>query len=205
MLHKFVLGPTAFSLLKDLMALDVLKDFYLVGGTALALQIGHRESIDLDLFCDSAFDQDLILSELPHPFEVGPRSKIMMGIYMNKVKTDFVQYPFPRKNPLVNVEEIRMADKLEIAAMKLWAITRRGSRKDFIDIYFLLQFFPLKEMIEFFKIKFEGVDLFMVLRSLKYFADAEEDPMPIMYSKDRWETMKQKVSDEVDVYLRNRN
>ena len=175
MLQRQAVEPETLSLLKDLMVMPVLADFYLVGGTALALQIGHRKSIDLDLFCDSPHDQESIVNALPIPYDQFSRSEVFLGVNVKGVKCDFVKYLYPRIQPLVEIEGIRMASLLEISAMKLWAITRRGSKKDFIDLYFLLDHFTFKEMFEFFQRKFPSIEPFMVLRSLTWFEDAEEE------------------------------
>jgi hypothetical protein len=205
MLQRKAVDPETLSLLKELMALPELSDFYLVGGTALALQIGHRKSIDLDLFCDSAvaFDQDTIIQVMPQPFTEFARSEVFLGIHIREVKCDFVKYPFPRIDPLVIREEVRMASMIEIAAMKLWAITRRGSKKDFIDLYFLLKRYSLKEMFDFFRKKFPSVESLMVIRSLTWFEDAEEDLDPVMMDTTSWETIKSGIRETVNSFMSN--
>lgn len=203
MLQKRTVEPATFSLLKELMGLPILESFYLVGGTALALQIGHRKSIDLDLFCDKEHDQEAIINALPEPKQEFGRGGVFLGLYIREVKCNFVKYLFPRIEPLIVEEGIRMASPMEIAGMKLWAITRRGSKKDFIDLYFLLKQFSLEEMISFFKKKFPSVEPFMVIRSLTYFQDAEEEADPEMFSDVSWKEMKEEVKRKVESFLRN--
>ena len=183
------------------MNLPELADFYLVGGTALALQIGHRKSIDIDPFCDSAHDQEKIVHALPTPKVEFARSSVFLGVTVNGVKCDFVKFLFPRIEPLLVVEGVRMAQSIEISAMKLWAITQRGSKKDFIDLYFLLKQFSFEEMFEFFKRKFPSIEPFMVLRSLTWFGDAEEDLDPFMLEPITWEDMKQGLIAEIEEYM----
>ena len=183
------------------MKLPVLADFYLVGGTALALQIGHRKSIDLDLFCDSSHDQEQIVQVLPIPKVEFARTPVFLGVTVNGVKCDFVKFLFPRIEPLLEVEGVRMAKPIEISAMKLWAITQRGSKKDFIDLYFLLKQFSFEEMFEFFRRKFSSIEPFMVLRSFTWFGDAEEDLDPFMLEPITWEEIKDGLVEEIEEYM----
>jgi predicted nucleotidyltransferase component of viral defense system len=182
--------------------LPVLAPFYLVGGTALALQFGHRKSIDLDFFCDEAHDQEEIIAALPEPKMEFGRGKVFLGLYVNEVKCDFVHFMFPRVKELIIEEGIRMASPLEIAAMKLWAITRRGAKKDFIDLYFLMEQFSLKEMLDFFARKFPTIEPFMVIRSLTYFEDADQESDPEMYINISWADIKEAVQNRVELLLR---
>lgn len=201
MLQNQAVEPATLSLLKELMNLPLLEDFYLVGGTALALQLGHRKSIDLDLFCDAEHDQDAILATLPKPYEEFSRSNVFLGCHIKGVKCDFVKYLFPRIEPLVIIEGVRMASLLEIASMKLWAITRRGSKKDFVDLYFLLKIFSLNEMLIFFRKKFDSIEPFMVVRSLTWFEDAEEDFDPVMLENVTWKVVKTEIVKVVTQFL----
>lgn len=185
------------------MALPILESFYLVGGTALALQLGHRKSIDLDLFCDVDHDQDAIIKSLPNPKREFGRGTVFLGLYIQEVKCDFVKYPFPRIEPLIVTEGVRMASPMEIAGMKLWAITRRGAKKDFIDLHFLLEQFSLKEMLEFFRQKFPTIEPFMVIRSLTYFEDADEEVDPEMFMDISWEKVKVGIRNTVEAFLKS--
>ena len=201
MLHREAVEPATLSLLKEIMALPVMQEFYLVGGTSLALQIGHRKSIDLDLFCDENHDQEAILNSLPHPYEEFSRSSVFLGCNVQGVKCDFVKYPFPRIEPLILEEGIRMASPLEIAGMKCWAITRRGSKKDFVDLYFLLKLFSLEKILHFFQQKFPTIEPFMLVRSLTWFGDAESDFDPEMIVDLSWDQVKEEISSTVRVFL----
>ena len=165
------------------------------------MQIGHRESVDLDLFCESGYDQDKIYESLPQPNEKFSQSEVFLGVNIRGVKCDFVKYSFPRIEPLVIEDGIRMASSLEIAGMKLWAITRRGSKKDFIDLYFLLKQYSLDEMVTFFRRKFPNIEPFMVLRSLTWFEDAEENPTPEIYHDIEWEEIKETINKAANKYL----
>ncbi len=204
MLQRAAVLPGTLSLLKELMDHPELKDFYLVGGTALALQIGHRDTIDIDLFSDQPLDFDQITSALPEDYMEFSRSKVFFGVKVDGVKCDFVSYPFSRQLPLLVEEGIRMAQPLEIAAMKLWAITRRGAKKDFWDLYFLLKMHGLPEIMKFFVTKFPNVQPLMVARSLSFFDDADRDldPMPIIPVE--WEIVKAEIRKQIKSLLLNR-
>jgi predicted nucleotidyltransferase component of viral defense system len=171
----------------------------LVGGTALALQLGHRESIDLDLFGTMQYDKTEILEVLGKQFEVKilDDSKRIHIFNINGVKVDFVEYPYDWIYPLVEEEGVRTAGKKEIAAMKLEAICNRGTRKDFVDIYFLLEHFTLSQMLEFHLRKYKTDSSFMILRSLTYFEDAEKIAMPRMLIPTDWEDVKGNIREAV--------
>ena len=174
-------------------------DFLLVGGTSLALQIGHRNSIDIDLFGNYEINEELFTKTLNEfgTFEVYKRSKNILITSINGVKTDFVNYQYPLLKEYLIIDNIRMASKEDIAAMKLNAISGRGSKKDFIDLFFLLNEFTLNEMIDFYLQKYFDGSKFMVVKSLSYFADADLDQTPTTYLDFNWEICKQKIIEEV--------
>ncbi|GAB2606800.1 nucleotidyl transferase AbiEii/AbiGii toxin family protein [Spirosoma areae] len=132
MLHTEVLEPRTLGILKDIMALESLASFALVGGTALALQFGHRLSVDLDLFALDSFDQEVVLADLRDYIggvEINNRNKIGLRLTIQGIKTDLVTYRYPLLYPHVTVEDTRMCTMEDIASMKLWAITNRGVKK----------------------------------------------------------------------------
>ena len=117
---------------------------------------------------------------------------------MSGIKVDFVNYHYKLLDEPIEIEGIRMVSKKDIAAMKLNAIAGRGSKKDFIDLYYLLDEFSLKEMVDFYSQKYFDGSEFMVVKSLSYFEEANEQPQPqMMKSSFSWETCKQKISNEV--------
>ena len=178
------------------MQISVFSPLRLVGGTALALQLGHRHSIDLDFFGTFDFGHWEIQEELTAiGLEVSSRhSTGRIHIFnVDGVKVDFVNYPYNWLESCVEAENVRLASMKDIAAMKLEAVTNRGTRKDFVDVYFLLQHFSLSQMLDFYKQKYPDGSVFNVLRSLSYFVDAENDPMPKMIKKTDWEEVKSNV------------
>ncbi len=115
---------------------ELLKDFFLVGGTALSLQIGHRISIDLDFFNQSAFDENFLIAELEskYKFRLDYQSKNTLKGEIENIKVDFITHNYPLSKPLIQEEGVRMASPEDIATMKLNAIAGNGSRlKDFSD------------------------------------------------------------------------
>lgn len=174
---------------------DFFSDFILVGGTALALQIGHRNSIDLDFFGNKEIDEDKILSELEKYGNVEKKagSKNILVCSVNNIKVDFVNHKYPFLDKTMIVENIRMASPKDISAMKLNAIEGRGTKKDFIDLFFLLEKFSLNQMIEFYNQKYINHTDFMMLKSLTYFTDADLFPQPKMFVDFDWENCKEKI------------
>ncbi len=196
MLHRSTVESNTLELLELLMSQQILRDFVLVGGTALALQLGHRRSIDLDLFGSGdihVVDHHLMNSSIYPNINVISRSPSILIFQINGIKVDFVNYPFAWLRPWITREDIRMAAKEDIAAMKIEAITGRGSRKDFVDLFFLLDFFSLDEIMAFHKEKFPRSSQFLALKSLVYFNDAEQQDMPIMYSSTAWDDIKETI------------
>jgi predicted nucleotidyltransferase component of viral defense system len=188
MLHYNTVEKPTLELLRQLQSVKIFDQLRLVGGTSLALQIGHRISVDLDLF--GTLDEDIIdinasLQQLGEVTQVKNSKNINIYI-LNGVKLDLVNYPYTWLEDTVQHDGLRLAHKNDIAAMKIAAITGRGTKKDFVDIYFLLKEMPLARILELYQQKFNDGSLFMALKSLIYFNDAEEDEMPNMVTPVSW-------------------
>lgn len=198
MLHTETVAPRTLELLKTLMEHPILADFHLVGGTALALQVGHRISTDLDLFTYRPFPSEVLIGELKTAF--GFRQQIDRGYFVrgfiDDVKIDLLKYPYPPIDVEIHTAGIRMLSLKDIAPMKLSAVTNRGRKRDFVDVYVLLQHFDLKMMVGWYVQKCGG-NPFMLRQSLTYFDDAEHDPDLKMLHDVRWETVKQRIHQEV--------
>ena len=192
MLYLETVESSTLELLKKLQRLPVLEQTRLVGGTALALQLGHRKSIDLDFFgtvdCEAEYLREsiagiaslTILKESPH-----------IHIYIvDGIKVDIVNYKYPWLDDVVLEQGLRLASVIDIAAMKITAIIGRGTKKDFIDIAFLLHHFSLEEILHFYAAKYNDSSVFMAMKSLAYFDDAEADPMPDMFVNQSWQQVK---------------
>ena len=192
MLQTQTIQPKLLELLTKIMASEVFKNFFLVGGTSLALQIGHRFSIDIDMFGNSEIDEFEFTEELSAFGKVTiiKKSKSIIIYSVNGIKVDFVNYKYPLLEKPIVIENIRMVSDKDIAAMKLNAIAGRGSRKDFIDLFFILKKYSLETLIIFYNNKYKDGSEFMVLKSLTYFDDAENEEMPVMFQEIVWEEVK---------------
>ena len=205
MLSYKTVNSNTLELLKKLMSENLFHEMRLVGGTALALQYGHRNSIDLDFFGKLDASDDEILSVLNqyNDLEILKESDKIKIYKINGIKVDFVSYDYPWLDNVVCEDGIRLASPKDIGAMKIYAAEGRGSRKDFIDIYYLLKRFSLEELLSFYKLKYPNHSEFVALRSLTYFSDAETYPMPLMFTDDSWETMKKEICNTVASYAKN--
>jgi hypothetical protein len=180
---------------------DFLSSFYLSGGTALSLQLGHRESEDLDFFSESSFAPDIIEQQL-HLFGALSETELAKGTlntYLDGVKLQFLEYPYRLLEPLVVWEGINLSSTIDIACTKLQTVGMRGSKKDFIDLYFLLQQYTLKALLDNTKKKYSESDYSEthILKSLVYFDDADAQPMPRMHKEVSWELVKTSVTEAV--------
>lgn len=200
MLHTATVESRTLGLLKRLMAEPDLAPFNLVGGTALSLRIGHRQSYDLDLFgYPDALNIPMISSLLLDygTFEVQTASKNIFSAWVDGIKVDFVRYQYQLLEPVSIEDGIRLVSLEDIAAMKLAAVTGRGRKRDFSDIYFLLNHFALPEMIDLYLKKYPDSNRFLLIKSLDYFEDAAEDSDPVFLQKADWPSIKKTISQEV--------
>lgn len=198
MLQTKTVSPELLELLKNISDSEFFSEYRLVGGTSLALQIGHRNSIDLDFFAKKEINEDLFLIELSKFGNVKKiaGSKNILICIINNIKVDFVNHVYKFIDKPIVFDGINLATQKDIAAMKLHAIENRGTRKDFIDLYFLLQTFTLAEMSKFYKEKYVNHENFMMLKSLTYFTDANTNPEPKMFVDFNWEICKLKITEE---------
>lgn len=195
MLYLSTVESTTLELLKRLQQLPVLSNTRLVGGTALALQLGHRRSIDLDFFGQINVNSQELREALQTlgMLTVLSDSKNIHIYVLNGVKIDIVNYTYPWIDDVVCKDGIRLASPKDIAAMKITAIEGRGTKKDFVDIYFLLKTYSLNNILDFYAQKYSDSSSFMAMKSLAYFEDAEEDPMPYMFVDVSWDEIKRSI------------
>ena len=196
MLHFETLPTGTLGLLKDLSALPALQQFSLVGGTALALRFGHRRSIDFDFFTPEPFDVESLADTLSREvdgFEATGMNKIGLNAQVAGLKVDFVTYRYPLLAPPETQDGIRMFSLEDIVGMKLSAITNRGARKDFYDLHALIQHLGVDRLIEIYRRKYPSHDAMIVLRSMIYFDDAEDDNDPELLMKQDWEEVKEAI------------
>ena len=202
MLSYQTVEPHTLELLKGLMSEPLFGSLRLVGGTALALQYGHRSSIDLDFFGNIESDAETIKDILRKygKLLVIKESKNIKIYHLDGVKVDIVNYSYPWIDTPIVEDGIILASPKDIASMKVNAIEGRGTKKDFIDMYFLLQHYDLREIFTFYQNKYPENSIFRALMSLSYFDDAENQFMPKMFSSIRWEDVKNYKSVQVELY-----
>ena len=204
MLQYTAVDAPTLELLKRLMEEPAFSNLRLVGGTALALKIGHRRSIDIDLFGRLETDK-YTLSQKLNSFGKATLLNQTENIHVylvNGIKVDLVNYPYPWLVDAIIEDGIRLADSKDIAAMKLAAITGRGNRKDFIDLCFLLEHYSLSEMISFYENKYADGSVFLVMKSLTYFDDADREQTPIMLHQISWTKVKKTITTALKQILR---
>jgi predicted nucleotidyltransferase component of viral defense system len=199
MLQKQAVKPELLELLNQLMLINEFSSFNLVGGTALALYDGHRISVDIDLFgkCRLQESQFTLLMKNCGNIEILSQSQKILIYTINGIKVDFVDYQYELIEQVNIIDGIRILSKKDIAAMKLNAIAGRGSKKDFFDIVQLLKTFTLSEMLSFYTTKYKQNSEFMVIKSLMYFDDAENEPDPICILSITWEEVKKIIISHV--------
>ena len=202
MLQKKAVKPELLELLSQFMQIDEFINFNLVGGTALALYDGHRLSVDIDLFGKQELNEQSITNVIR---TIGictllSQSSNILIYSINNIKVDFVNYNYDLIEPITVTDGIRIVSKKDIAAMKLNAIVGRGSKKDFYDLHQLLHEFTLAEMLFFYKTKYPAGSEFMVLKSLLYFDDAENEPDPIALKPIRWHEVKNTIISLVNTF-----
>lgn len=207
MLYKETISPQTLELLIQLQQKTYLKGFCLVGGTALALQIGHRTSIDIDLFSDFSFDTGYVLENLSADFGFNmffSAANTLKGS-INGVQVDILAHRYPYVSPPVFLDNITMLSTEDIIAMKLNAISISGQRvKDFIDIYYLLKLYSVSNMLRFYKMKYASFNEVNVLKSLVWFEDIDLSDWPVLLKNPelKWAEIMNKIRGETQKYLR---
>jgi hypothetical protein len=179
MLQKNSIRKSLWNLLKYLQDSNVFEDYFLVGGTALALQLGHRISDDIDLFTRNDLNKDEIFDFLKKnyngKYQINNIQNIILQVTIEDIKVDFVKYDYNLIEDTKEEEGIRYLGKKDISAMKLMAVANRGDQaKDFIDIYYLLKEITLNDMFNYYKQKYNQKDITVIKRSLVYFDDVTD-------------------------------
>lgn len=188
--------PELWTLLQRLMATELLKEFYLVGGTALALRYGHRVSVDLDLFTDQTFDAGSLAEVLAVEYgltETTIEANTILGT-INGIKVDCMAHRYPMVAGVDHVDGVRILAVEDIAAMKLNAIANRGSKKDFWDLHELAQHMDREHLLACYAKKYPTGNLWAVEKSLVYFEDAELEPDPICLKGLSWTEIRKSLA-----------
>lgn len=179
-------------------------EFYLAGGTGLALHLGHRKSIDLDLFRTEPFDAEAMVHELRVegvPLTDVTTSRSTVHARVEETRTSLLSFPYPLLEPAQPAPSgLPVASVADIAAMKVEAIASRGAKKDFYDLFFICKSgMPFGRTLEAFRTRFASAnpDLYHRLRALIYFEDAEQEPEPLLIRPATWKDVKRFFESEV--------
>ncbi len=183
--------------------------FYLAGGTGLALQLGHRDSIDFDFFKEGGFDTSLLIEKILKIFGsekvvvTQQEENTISCLIDGSIQLSFFGYHHSLLQPVIKTDYFDIASVIDIGCMKLSAITSRYVEKDYIDLYFILQGLPLSEFLENFVKKYPSFDKTLILKSLVYFDDVLEEPILFEENKDvSFETVKSFLQKTVKEYFK---
>jgi hypothetical protein len=209
MLQKESVDKAVFDLILSLQRKDYLQDFILVGGTGLALIIGHRKSMDIDLFTLKDFDAESILEKLETDFNFQmdflERNTIKGSI--KGVKVDFITHKYPAIGYTVEEDGIRILSMDDISAMKVNSVANDGTRvKDFIDLYFLLadHNYDVESLLSNYTAKYSKRNALHALKSLNYFEDVDVSDWPeLLRRKDTsWDEVQILLNKACELYIR---
>lgn len=199
MLYTQTVEAGTYELLKSLMTDQTFSQFALAGGTALSLLIGHRKSIDLDLFTTGDFNPSQLEKYLQekYAFKGDFLSGAALKGEVNGIKLDIIRHDYPDVEPRIQEDGIRLYSLKDIAAMKLSAIADNGTRlKDFIDVAYLSDYLSLKEMLAAFKTKYPQTNPYRAVKGLNYYDDIRFSERIDLLGKDFcWETIATRLSD----------
>jgi hypothetical protein len=182
-IHRKCLTPKGWTVLKKLEDLVAKHEFVLAGGTGLALWIGHRISYDLDFFTLHDFRNDVLILEIKKTtkdYQVMSEEESSLTLEIEGVKVSFFKYEYPFIAKSVRLGQAMLAGILDIAAMKVIAINQRGVKRDFVDLYAILQEIPFHIVARHMIMRFgkERINPVQTGKSLVYFADADTNPDP---------------------------
>lgn len=205
-IHLNSLPEISAKVILKLAKLPIWNDFYLAGGSGLALQINHRISVDFDLFSYNNRLGDIEREKLRKI--IGESGNITirtakdwtLEVILDGVLISFFYYDYPLVEPLISFNSMKIASIADIGLMKLASIVGRGSKKDFIDIYFILkEHTSLEQLLVLSKEKFKEVPSFDIqaLQALVYFEDAELERMPKMIREVNWNEVKDFIRKQV--------
>ena len=193
--HLEVLEPEQHAVLERMAVPAAGKGFYLGGGTAVALHLGHRKSVDLDWFTEARVEdpQRLVgsLRDEGVTIEDARTDRGTVHGLVESVRVSLIEFRYPLLAPVERLGPAPIAGLEDLAAMKLSAIAQRGTRRDFIDVHTLAcEFRPLPELLELYRRKFGVEDVAHVVYGLSYFDDAEGEQMPTMLRATDWDAVK---------------
>ena len=203
-MHLEILDEKRKELIEKLAPLDRF-GFYLAGGTALALHLGHRTSVDFDFYSPKGFDAEKVTREMKEiaDIEVFMTEEDTLGLVADgSIEMTFFKYDYPILAPFKKAEAVKIASVEDIAAMKVAAIIQRGTKRDFVDIYYLLKKYSLGHILRWTREKYPYLSISLCLKALIYFKDAEEDKkseerIKIFDKKFNWKEAKKYIEKQV--------
>ena len=200
-MHEEILEQKTKLVFGKIGKIRITTNFYLAGGTGLALQFGHRKSLDLDFFSKNKISVRDLKKELRKlgVLRIISEQEDTLNCILDGVKISFFEYPYRVLFPFVRYNKIKIANFKDIACMKLDAISSRGSKKDFVDLYFFLEKLSLKKLLILFDRKYQEIkyNRLHLLKSLSYFEEAEKEPMPKMLLDVSWNDIKKEIIKKV--------
>lgn len=186
--------------------------FYLAGGTALALQIGHRTSADFDFYSEKGFNSEKLLQKFKKVFKKDISESVIvedtLKFKIESTNLSFFKYEYPLIRPPIKWQSVNLASLEDIAAMKMIAIVQRGTKRDFVDIYYLIKLFGISSIFKLTKQKYQEMfNQYIGSRSLMYFEDAEKKQartrIYLYDSRIGWKTIKSYLKDQVISYQKS--
>jgi hypothetical protein len=197
--HPESVSTKLLTLFNELSSFSILEDFILGDGTSLALKYGHRTSLDMDFFTLLPFDSlmytDIFVNRYPET-EVVNRTEGSLSLMIDGIKTDLLHHPYPLITDPVSLDSAKAMSLSDMAAMKVNAVTNRGSKKDFSDLLLLhtLGIGPA-QAVDFFCSKYGEAGRFLAIRSLNWFEDADSEPDPIYLNGWTWPEVRARMSE----------
>ncbi len=197
-----VINKKTKSIMELLKKNRILDGFYLAGGTGLALLIGHRKSKDLDFFTKNRINFEKLFDEIKRNFNIEVdifRENTLSG-WINEIKVSFFEYHYDNLFPYEDYMGIDIASIADIGCMKMVAVVNRGTKRDFIDLYFICRYyFSIEKMFEFYKKKYgeHAMNEINIRKALVYFEDADKEVMPLMMRNVKWRDVKKFFEKEV--------
>ena len=180
---------------------EIPKDFYLAGGTGLAFQLKHRLSLDLDFFTRKDINNKILIQKLKNlgKLSIEKEAENSLNGYFNRTRITFLKYDYPCLFSFKEIQGIKVADSRDIGCMKIDAISSRGTKRAFIDIFYICQkVISFDKLIKLFKRKYKSINynIIHIFKSMTYFEDAEGDPMPKMIIPIYWKEVKKYFKEE---------
>jgi hypothetical protein len=209
-MHEETISSSCLRLIKELSEIQTLSQFYLVGGTSLSLQLGHRRSIDLDFFTQQYFDTDNLNQLLSEKFSLNnPKiTEKTLRTAIRRIKTEFIYFAYPNLYPLIEWNGIKMLSAIDIGLYKLIALIGRQTKKDIVDLYFLDKMvIPIEDLFQVFIQKYSkgDIELFKDINLIFNDENIKKTSRPVMLYDFKWDMgynyVKSKIISSVEKHL----